>query len=489
MNPRPPKQLWHLQGGLPADRAVESPMPKLKMLVWLYFILLIVEGALRKWIVPQLSTPLLVVRDPVVIAIYYLALRHGIFPSGPFIQSLKALALLSLLLGLVQTLNGSINLGVLLYGWRTDFLHLPLIFLLPRIFNRADIEKIGKVILWIALPMALLMAYQFRSPPEAWINKTVGLGEGRQLSSALGKIRPAGTFSFVTGPVAFLALVAAFLSYGFQRREVFSKLLLGAGFLALGLALAVSGSRGALFTAGLVFSAAILAYTLSRETLANLSGLVLFLAIAFFILSQVEVFKEGTEVLSVRWDLASGAEASEGGMIGRYLRSLFAPFFYLPGVPFLGYGLGLGTNAGAALLTGSSQFLLSEGEWGRILFEMGPVLGLWFIVYRIFLTISLGTESYRRGKQGETLPLALFGAAGLNVWNGQLAQPTNLGFAVLSAGLCLAAIRSPIIADASPPDSEAPPSSAKPQAGRTFSRDRLKERPGLPRRKPGPRGL
>jgi deoxyadenosine/deoxycytidine kinase len=36
----------------------------------LYFGLLLVEGALRKWLLPQLSDPLLVIRDPVVLLIY-----------------------------------------------------------------------------------------------------------------------------------------------------------------------------------------------------------------------------------------------------------------------------------------------------------------------------------------------------------------------------------------------------------------------------------
>ncbi len=40
-------------------------MPLLKKLFWAYFLLLIFEGALRKWILPQFSAPLLLVRDPI----------------------------------------------------------------------------------------------------------------------------------------------------------------------------------------------------------------------------------------------------------------------------------------------------------------------------------------------------------------------------------------------------------------------------------------
>src|SRR5438128_1892579 len=41
----------------------------LKRLIWLYFWLLIFEGVFRKWIVPQLANPLLLVRDPVLLLI------------------------------------------------------------------------------------------------------------------------------------------------------------------------------------------------------------------------------------------------------------------------------------------------------------------------------------------------------------------------------------------------------------------------------------
>jgi len=48
---------------------------RLVLLIDLYLVLLIVEGALRKWLLPSLSDPLLLVRDPVAIAICVLGYR------------------------------------------------------------------------------------------------------------------------------------------------------------------------------------------------------------------------------------------------------------------------------------------------------------------------------------------------------------------------------------------------------------------------------
>jgi len=82
---------------------------------------------------------------------------------------------------------------------------------------------------------------------------------------------------------------------------------------------------------------------------------------------------------------------------------------------------------------------LSENEWVRIVAESGPLLGFGFIIVRIALTGKLLLASLRALKAGEVLPILLFATVFLGVLNGQLGQPTTLGFTVVLAGLCLAA--------------------------------------------------
>jgi hypothetical protein len=45
-----------------------STRRKIQLLFWVYFWLIIFEGAIRKWLLPGLSTPLLVIRDPIAMA-------------------------------------------------------------------------------------------------------------------------------------------------------------------------------------------------------------------------------------------------------------------------------------------------------------------------------------------------------------------------------------------------------------------------------------
>jgi hypothetical protein len=163
--------------------------------------------------------------------------------------------------------------------------------------------------------------------------------------------------------------------------------------------------------------------------------------IAIFVLGQMDLFHEGRAVLTERFEMGREVEQEQGGMGGRFLGELITPWYWLFDLPFFGAGLGVGTNVGAAVLTGKTQFLISEGEWGRNLLEMGPLFGTLFIVLRVALTFHLGRESLRAARKGHLLPLLLFSACAVNLFSGQIAQPTTLGFTVLGAGLCWAAVK------------------------------------------------
>ncbi|PYK94462.1 MAG: hypothetical protein DME40_02080, partial [Verrucomicrobia bacterium] len=230
-------------------------LQNIRRLIYLYLFLLIIEGALRKWIVPQFSNPLLLVRDPVVLVIYLLAWRAHIFPRNAFISSLATIGILSWIVS-IFVLDPYVPMSRILlvtaYGFRSNFLHLPLIFIFATVFDAADVRRIGWWILLGMIPMSLLMALQFHSAPESFINRTVGLSEGEQITAGGGKIRPPGTFSFISGPIHCLTGAAAFVLYGALRRATYRNwLLLGAGCGVL-LAIVVSGSRSLVMSVLLV---------------------------------------------------------------------------------------------------------------------------------------------------------------------------------------------------------------------------------------------
>ena len=414
----------------------------IRRLIWLYLWLLIFEGALRKWVLPQFSAPLLLIRDPVVLWIYLLALRARVFPYNSYVISLAIIAILSWATGIIVLLPYFPIQTVILvtgYGVRCDFLHLPLIFIVPAVFDLEDVKRVGRWTIIGMIPMAVLMAFQFAASPESFINRAAGLGEGTQILAGGGRIRPPAVFSFTSGAVYYASAAAAFLLHAMLAKLPYKAWLLYGAGAGLIVSLGVSGSRSAVL-AVLVVVASLGVILLVRPALVNKFGRhLLVAAFVLWAVSYLPVFREGVGILSDRFT-ESAAEASVvGGLVGRTVGGFTEGLLALNRVPLGGYGLGVGTSGGASFLTGEASFLLAENEWSRILLESGPILGLAFLIWRLALTLKLGYFALRQIRAGNTLPILLFSAGLFVVLQGPFGQPTSLGFAVIFAGLCLAA--------------------------------------------------
>lgn len=145
-----------------------EPYALYRKAVWIYLFLLIFEGALRKWLLPWLATPLLLVRDPIVIWLTMVGWQKGWLNNG-YVRAMMIVSTLSFFLSLVW---GHHNLFVALFGWRIYFFHFPMIFVMGKVLSRTDLLKMGRFILWISIPMTALIVVQFYSPQTAWVNLT-----------------------------------------------------------------------------------------------------------------------------------------------------------------------------------------------------------------------------------------------------------------------------------------------------------------------------
>jgi hypothetical protein len=212
---------------LAAQGTVERQMRLLRNLIWLYLILWLIEGGLRRWFLPGLASPLLLVRDPLVLAIYWIAASSSLFPFNGFFTWGLVLAVLSMVNAMVV---GHGNFLVALYGARCDFLHVPLIFVMARVLRKADLINLGKVALLISVPYTMLMVAQFYQPQDAWVNRGLaGSLEGAGFDGALDRFRPPGTFSFITGPSLLYPLFTAFWFALLLSRKLPSWLMIAAG--------------------------------------------------------------------------------------------------------------------------------------------------------------------------------------------------------------------------------------------------------------------
>ncbi len=416
--------------------------------IFAYFLLLLFEGALRKWIfagVPLISLPLSVVRDPIAVIIYFLAGRAHVL-SGR-IRHLCWVGLgVFLALGVFQVLSTpGLSFWVVLYGLHSYWLHVPLIFVMAAVLRQDDLLRIGRWLLLLAAPMAVLMVAQFLSPPDGILNRGMfAEGEG-QIAAALGRVRPAGTFSYNSGVASFNLLATAYLIFSFVDGRWISSWTKWIAAVALVAILPVSGSRGFVLSFGLLLAFALIGGNFSARLLRVTIRTVAIGAAIFALLTFTSFFQQGLETFTARWNEALGASSTGTVNEAIFLRvfSDFAGAFTASGKsPLLGYGIGLGSNFGAAFTYGGLFFALAESEWERTVLEMGPIVGILWLVLRCGFGGFLIRKSWALLKRGQSLAWLLFGTECLSFFNGSLAQPSSLGFIIFTTGLCLAAVKS-----------------------------------------------
>jgi hypothetical protein len=420
------------------DKTAESKYKFLKIAIWLYFLLWIFEGALRKWILPGLATPLLVVRDPIAIYIVFRAL----FLNVKFMNTYVVLGLLFTLLSLAITLTvGHENLFVGLYGARIMLFHFPMIFIIGAIFTKKDILNFGQVMLWLTILMTVLIYFQFTSPQSAYINIGIG-GEGSAgFDGAMGYFRPSGTYSFISGLSVFYILASVYVFYFWLSKETCPKILLLASTVALIIALPLTVSRTAVLGVLLVGAFAFIGASTNFKSIIKAVFTILIIFTVFTVLqTTTTIFSLGTEVFMSRVDTASSQKG--GSIILRSIEGFTEPIADLLNQPLFAGNLGMGTNAGAKMLTGKTKFLISEGELGRLGGEQGLIFGGGLIILRLFLALSLFLKSIRLPGTAKLLPLTFCGTALFLITQGQWAQPSILGCAVIAAGLLEASINS-----------------------------------------------
>ncbi|MDR3792605.1 MAG: hypothetical protein P4L03_04405 [Terracidiphilus sp.] len=420
-------------------------MPVIKKLIWVYFFLLIFEGALRKWVVPQLSAPLLVVRDPVEILIIWEAYRtHRLPRQGALAVGFLCVILIPL--AVIQMVVAQTPWFVVLYGLRSYLLPIPVAFILGEVLDRDDLHKFGIWTLYLLIPNVFLEVLQYQGDANSWIN--AGAGEGAAQIGYVGNhVRASGTFSYVAGPIFFVPLAASFLVYGLTNREFIGnrKILLWACAFAIVLSVPVTGSRSLIY---------VLCEILLCMALATFSGVsqfgrilkVIFPLICMGILvSFLPVFSAARESMSQRF---TSADESEGGTQASFLGRTAMPVINtiadsMERENWIGVGMGYGSNASSKLLTGEIVFLASELEFPRLIDELGAPVGVAFMFFRFYLAIALIISGFRRAGDHDLLAWMLVPVTCSCLMMGIMEQPTETGFFVITLGFSLAALKKP----------------------------------------------
>ncbi len=457
----------------PFAPARELARRRVVRLVFLVYLLAIFEGALRKYVLPQFGQYIFFIRDPFVAWAYVIATRWQLWPRGGVLWRVAQAGAVcgAVLLVLQMAFGPPSDLRLLLgvYGWRAYFFYVPLAYLVGTQFQRADLLRLARLTLLLALPIALLVAAQFFSPPGATVN--VGTAEDkllqfRDLAIDTSHVRPAGPFSSNAGLQQFattaVAMLLALVIMPAARRGI-GLATIAAGGAAVLSCVALSGSRGTILQTSMILLFALPVALLARGGATRMRAALIpaALAIGAVLLFPV-VFPEGFAAFTTRWTTAARDESGiEGGVFGRALFG-FVDFIRLTdAVPPLGVGLGFGGNAATlmkATIDGVQPGVYAETDYARHMVDLGAACGLAYIAFRLVFVAWLLRRVVRATRAtSDPLPMLLFAYAGYVILVGQITGNGSINvYAWLFAGLCLAACRgapgaAPAVAPAVPP--------------------------------------
>ncbi len=393
-------------------------------LIFLVYWLFIFEGAIRKWLFPQYQQIFFFIKEPFVLLIYLLAFKYRLWPTrSALFKYAVVLGMLSIPLIIMQAIANDLNPIIVIYGWRTYYLYIPLAFIIAEEFKGQDLARLVRQTLWFAIPAALLISVQYHSPVDAPVNQL--LAQHTDWSLPRDKVRPASTFSVARGQELFVGSVIAM---------IFSVWLLPTGRRSISntgrrlatpavlVHFALNGSRTIFLEAAIsclaAMAAGLLIYKPGVRSGAVWGLVTVPLMIVILALLYVTIFSGALETAVTRHEQA---ERSESSAVLPRLKRQFANI--LPAIfesPLLGHGIGVGSGGGSYLATGRRTFTLAEDEWPRLVQE-GGLFGLLFLGYRIALVVWLGVGAVLATRRSSNpVPLLFFSFAGPILLRGEI---------------------------------------------------------------------
>jgi hypothetical protein len=354
------------------------------------FVLMVFEGALRKWAFPWAQAQLYLVKDAILLAVYlgFMLDSRKKWPSPKGLGLIKIVLAIGFVFGCIEVFNpNSPSILVGLMGVKTYFLYAPVAFILPyAIESREHLFVLIRRYLIMAIPVAVLGFVQIMAGPGSSLNTYVSHSEDSEaVLSYFGEenfVRTSGTFSYISGYTAFLSFIG-FLAIGYNMTRGWRLKKNMAPVLALALvigAMFTTGSRGpvwtVLATGPVILWLAATRGVLSSRTAMRLCGLIPVIAIV-----ALSVSPQATDAFMAR--------AAGGGGLSETLERLFSPLYQTIGAlsdaPVLGMGIGT-THPSAMTIMGAEwpwwlEDLLTEDEMARVTVELG-VIGL-ILVYSL----------------------------------------------------------------------------------------------------------
>jgi hypothetical protein len=383
-------------------RLFKNPILLIKQLVFIFFIYMILEGVLRKWVFPNYSFQIYLLKDFLLIIIYILAFKYKLLWKSKLSKFFISFAVLFTIPSLfIYELNYN---GILLFllGTRSYWLYMPLAFIVAHSFTYSDVISFCKKNIYFIIPLFFLTLLQTYHPPESIINSGY-------FSAVMTAERPSGTFTYTTQNTIFYSfLVSCYYVWFLDKKNFPIKNIVSVIFIIFFLCsiLILLKSR-ALYIYSLFISIAscLFIFDLKDKKIfylrnKKLAIIIIITPIIYFTTtklfsSQYNYSKEKINKDDTTSNLTEFYENQKLKLLCENYSSLcriFNDIFFIVHIPnnlHEASGIGAGTTA-VTTITGNKKLFLGENENQRIMNELGRIPGLFFVASKyIFLFLFL----------------------------------------------------------------------------------------------------
>jgi hypothetical protein len=373
-----------------------------KQLVVLSLLLVVTDGALRKWVLEGQALWAFVLKDVVLWGGYLLyAWERDPFALPRPLRSTWISVLLGgyVFLVLAQAFNPrQPALIVAALGLKYHLAFVPLAVLVPALIADTT-ERTFTRVLWaysilVYLPIVALGIYQFFQPPTAWINRFV---TDTDFIPSVGQYpRITGTFSYIGSFAPFLFfnafLGASVLLAGGRWQDKSLKLLGAVLCAATVVVLPMTGSRSAVVIPGVALAGLFLVMRMNGKW----RRLLWVTAIGVLVIGGfgAEGVLQGWSTLGERFE-ETGSEEAE-----RRVTNVFAsPFDGIEQGGLFGYGVGTNAKPAARFVSVSDWEGRYSGDRAdlRLIMELGTLGWLFLVTLKLGLLYT-SVQTCRRSR-------------------------------------------------------------------------------------------
>jgi hypothetical protein len=365
------------------------------------FLLIVIEGALRKWVFPQANEMLYFLKDIVLLGVYF----NFYFFSGskeklfPKVNLIKVFTIFVIGWCLFQVFNPSLGSPLIgFFGLRGYLLYLPLIWILPFMFqSEEELYIFWRTHFLLLIPVGIIGIVQFFSPASSFIN-AYSNEDNRVIIATFGAtsaVRITGTFSYISGYAIFLIVCFGLLIPFFSINQPFGwKLISLVEIFLLIVNSLMTGSRSVIL-AQVLFILCYIAARGLRQPESTVRFLMRLLVPAIVIALVTFIwFRPAVDAFWLR-------TTSNKDVPDRIAGSFTEPFDFIRYKELDGYGTGA-THQAAPVLRKALNLpdgelipIYYELEMGRILLELGPLGFLFWYGLRVIILIALMTTFWK----------------------------------------------------------------------------------------------